>query len=327
MAVRILDGDCREVLKTLSSESVHLVVTSPPFWQQRDYGVDGQIGREATPAEYVRALVGVFREVRRVLRKDGLLFLNIGDTRRRKQLLGIPWRVALALQDDGWMLRQDIVWAKTAHKPERVRDRPTTAHEPLFMFSRGPRYFYDDAAVAVPSKSAQGRPQRRRAEELAAAAGLTPAHLAAIRSVGITDVGKARQTQSGTGRNKANVQTLADEAKVVLKGYYREFLIGDTVNLRSVWTVDATLSDRGHTAMFPPALVEPCIKAGCPVGGTVLDPFLGSGTTAVVAERLGRSCIGIELSPEEAAGARERQVEASPLFTARQALARAEEKP
>lgn len=306
MSVQILDGDCREVLRSLPSESVNLVVTSPPYWQQRDYGIAGQIGQEATPAEYVATVVGVFREVRRVLRKDGLLFLNVGDTRRRKQLLGIPWRVALALQDDGWMLRQDIIWAKTAHKPERVRDRPTTAHEPLFMFSRGPRYFYDDSAVAVPSKSVQGRPQRRRAEELAAAAGLTTAHIAAIRSVGITDVGKARQTQSGTGRNKAEVQALADEAKAVLKGYYREFLIGDTVNLRSVWTVDATLSSGGHTAMFPPALIEPCIKAGCPVGGTVLDPFLGAGTTAAVADRLGRSCIGIELNPEEAAGARAR---------------------
>lgn len=302
--IQIITGDCLTVLTTLPDESVHLIVTSPPYWLLRDYGVAGQLGQEATVSEYVDRLVGVFREARRVLRRDGLMFLNIGDTRRRKQLMGVPWRVALALQDDGWMLRQDIVWAKTAHKPERVRDRPTTAHEPLFMFSRGPRYHYDANAVAMPSRSSQGRPQRKRAEELAAAAGLTPAHFAAIRSAGITDVGKARQTQSGTGRNTAAVQALADEAKAVLKGYYREFLIGDTVNLRSVWTVDATLSSGAHTAMFPPGLIEPCIKAGCPVGGTVLDPFIGAGTTAVVAQRLGRSCIGIEINPVEADVAR-----------------------
>jgi DNA modification methylase len=306
MSVRIIEGDARRVLRTLPESSASLIVTSPPYWQQRDYGVSGQLGQEDTVAEYVAAIVGVFSEARRVLRKDGLLFLNIGDTRRQKRLLGIPWRVALAMQDDGWILRQDIVWAKTAHKPERVRDRPTTAHEPLFMFSKSARYHYDAAAVAVPSKSAQGRPQRRRAEEIAREAGLTPEHIAAIRSVGINDVGKARRTQTGTGRNRPEVQSLADEAKAVLKGYYREFLIGDTVNLRSVWTVESTVHDGSHTAVFPRALIEPCILAGCPVGGTVLDPFIGAGTTAIVAQALGRSCIGIELHPGEAEAARQR---------------------
>lgn len=313
MTTRIIVGDCRAVLRDQLSESANLVVTSPPYWQQRDYGVEGQLGQESTVQEYVSEIVGVFREVRRVLRKDGLLYLNIGDTRRQKRLLGIPWRVALALQDDGWMLRQEIIWAKTAHKPERVQDRPTTAHEPLFMFSRSARYYYDAAAVAVPSRSSQGRPQRLRAEQIAREAGLTPEHIAAIRSVGINDVGKARKTQTGTGRNRPEVQALADEAKSVLKGYYREFLIGDTVNLRSVWTVESTVHDGSHTAVFPRALIEPCILAGCPAGGIVLDPFIGAGTTALVARSLGRSCIGIEINPEEAEVARSR-VKDGPLF-------------
>lgn len=306
MGVRILTGDCRQVLATLPDQSVNCVVTSPPYFRQRDYGVEGQIGWEATPHDFVAELVAVFEEVKRVLRSDGVVFLNLGDSYGTgKQLLGVPWRAAFALQDAGWILRSEIIWNKTAHKPERVKDRPTNSHERLFMLTKSQRYFYDADAVATPSKSSQGRPQRIRAEQLAAEGGLTPEHIAAIRAVGITDVGKARQTQSGTGRNKAAVQALADEAKAVLKGYYREFLIGDTVNLRSVWTVDATLSGGSHTAMFPPGLIEPCIKAGCPVGGTVLDPFIGAGTTATVADRLGRHCTGIELNPMTAQTARD----------------------
>ena len=307
MAVRIINADCREALRSLPGQSVHCCVTSPPYFGLRDYEHADQMGREATPAEYVSALVSVFREVRRALHDDGTLWLNLGDSYgKAKQLLGIPWRVAFAMQDDGWTLRSEVIWSKSAHKPERVRDRPTNSHERLFLFSKGPRYHYDAAAVAVPSASSKGRPQRKRAEQIAAEAGLTDAHFAAIRSVGITDVGKARGTQTGTGRNRPEIQALADEAKTALKGYYREFLIGDTVNLRSVWQVDTTTYPGVHTAVFPLGLVEPCVKAGCPVGGVVLDPFGGAGTVGVVARALGRSAILIELNPKYAAMARAR---------------------
>lgn len=307
MSVNILVGDARKVLSSLATASHNCVVTSPPYFGLRDYGAEGQIGREASPLAYVKSLTFVFRQVHRVLRDDGLLFLNLGDSYGpAKQMLGIPWRVAFAMQDDGWLLRSEIIWSKTAHKPERVRDRPTTSHERFFMFSKGRRYFYDADAVAKPSQSSQGRPQRKRAEAIAAANGLTAEHFAAIRAVGITDVGKSRTTQSGTGRNRAGVQALADEAKRVLKGYYREFLIGDKVNLRTVWTVENSTYPGVHAAVFPPALVEPCIKAGCPIGGVVLDPFAGSGTTGLVADRLGRSATLIEINPAYAAAARDR---------------------
>lgn len=302
--VSILTGDCRAVLPTLPSQSAHCVVTSPPYYGLRDYDHADQIGREATPAAYVDALTGIFRKVRHVLRDDGLLFLNLGDSYAPgKQLLGIPWRVAFAMQDDGWLLRSEIIWSKTFPKPERVKDRPTTSHERFFMFSKGRRYFYDAEAVAVPVKP---RTQRRRAEDIAKNHGLTEAHFAAIRAVGMTQTGKARETQTGTGRNKPEIQALADEAKAVLKGNYHEFLTGEKANLRTVWTVGSSKYPGVHTAVFPPALIEPCIKAGCPVGGTVLDPFGGAGTTALVAAQLGRRAIVIELNPDFARAARDR---------------------
>ena len=291
----------------MESESINVVVTSPPYYHQRDYGHPDQTGLEKTPAEFVTQMVSVFSEVKRLLRHDGLIFLNLGDSYGAgKQLLGIPWRTAFALQDNGWILRSEIIWNKLSAKPERVRDRPSNSHERIFMFSRSARYYYDAAAVALPSKTCSGRSQRIRAEQLALEGGLSREHIAAIRAVGISDTGKSRATQSGTGRNKPEIQELAAEAKRVLKGYYREFITGETVNLRSVWTTASSPSRNAHTAVFPPALIEPCIKAGCPAGGMVLDPFIGSGTTAQVARNLGRSCIGIEVNPDVASDARGR---------------------
>lgn len=308
---RILVGDCRSILPTIESNSVNCCVTSPPYFGLRNYDHPDQIGIEATPAAYVTQIVSVLREVRRVLHEDGTVWLNLGDSYGRgKQLLGIPWRVAFALQDDGWVLRSEIIWAKSAHKPERVRDRPTTAHERLFLLAKSPSYYYNYDAVAVAS-SAATRPQRRRAEELATAAGLTADHLAAIRSGGITDAGKSKETQSGTGRNTESVVKLASEAKAALGGYYREFLIADSVNLRSVWNVPATRYPGIHTAVFPPGLIEPCIKAGCPEGGIVLDPFAGSGTTGIVAAQINRSSILIEINPTYGAAALKRIAGAS----------------
>lgn len=360
----VYQGDCREVMRSLGSESVHCVVTSPPYWGLRDYGTTGQLGLEPTPEEYVANLVDVFREVRRVLRADGTVWLNLGDSYYRdpkrgdqengghaglstgrtaagamqrrasglmaeKNLVGIPWRVALALQADGWILRCDVIWNKPALMPSSVRDRPTRSHEYLFLLTRTGRYWYDADAISEPAadstlarwrqnvggqdgssrvpgktngtmRAAGGphRPQAIRAAQLAADAGLTEAHFAAVRSVGITDTGKATQTQDGTGRNRPEVQALADEAKAALGGYYREFLTADRRNARSVWTIPVQGYEGAHLATFPEALVEPCIKAGCPHDGTVLDPFAGTGTTGRVAQRLSRRAVLIDLNAD-----------------------------
>jgi DNA modification methylase len=385
MTVRILEGDCRDLLRALPDESVHCIVTSPPYFGLRDYGVAGQMGLEQTPAEYIAGMVALFREVWRVLRNDGTLWLNIGDSYastpkgnpgargninggkrdtaetdagscaldksrlpgiKTKDLIGIPWMLAFALRDEGWYLRQDIIWSKPNPMPESIRDRCTKAHEYLFLFSKRPRYYFDADAIAesvadtslarwrqpniaeqtgsdrVPGKTngtmkAVGgleRPQAKRAIELAREAGLTDEHISAIRAVGITDAGKAQSTQSGFGKSDPRQQALADEAKAVLGGYYREFLIAERRNKRSVWTIATQPFKEAHFATFPPALVEPCILAGCPIGGTVLDPFGGAGTTGLVADRLQRDAILIELNPEYAEIARRRIAGDAPLF-------------
>jgi DNA modification methylase len=359
--IRILRGDCRDVLKTLPDESVHCVVTSPPYFGLRDYGVEGQIGLEPTPDEFVAALVGVFREVRRVLRKDGTCWLNLGDSyagatvgdkrpgsgradgivddraqRNRnglgrvngskpKDLIGIPWRVAFALQADGWYLRQDIIWAKPNPMPESVRDRCTKAHEYIFLLAKSERYFYDAEAIA----------------------------------------------EEGSGRTPGNVTYKYDgiPGHETKQGILAQSNVPQMVrNKRSVWTVATQPFKEAHFATFPPDLIEPCIKAGTSekgccsqcgapwvrvtepgevtsVGGgsnmispterigymqarerltkgwqpsctcderltgiekpsnepcTVLDPFGGAGTTGLVADRLGRNALLIELNPEYA---------------------------
>lgn len=378
MSVRIITGDCRDVLRTLPDRSIHCVVTSPPYFGLRDYGVDGQIGLEPTPSEFVAEIVAVFRELRRVLRDDGTLWLNLGDSYsggggfspdtpsnlggakqttqssrlykgrspthglKPKDLIGIPWRVAFALQDDGWYLRQDIIWSKPNPMPESVTDRCTKAHEYLFLLSKSQRYHFDAEAIAervaeasiarlaqdvegqvgstrVPGKTngamkAVGRPQALRAAELARERGLTQAHIDAIRSSGIADAGKALVTTTGAGRNTDEIKRLAAEAKQALGGYYREFLMSGTRNKRSVWEVATMPFKEAHFATFPPALVEPCILAGCPKNGTVLDPFGGAGTTGLVADRLQRDAILIELNPIYAGLARRRITGDAPLF-------------
>jgi len=386
MTVEIKTGDCRDILKSMPDASVNCVVTSPPYFGLRDYGHDSQIGLEPTPAEFVASMVDVFREVRRVLRDDGTLWLNLGDSYagswgaqgrsgqmsdrsiisaqqvaaaakkasrtgsiptgsglKPKDLIGIPWRVAFALQDDGWYLRQDIVWSKPNPMPESVTDRCTKAHEYLFLLSKSQRYYYDAEAIAeqvseasiarlsqdidsqtgsarVPGKTngtmkAVGRPQTKRASEIAREKGLTPAHIEAIRAVGIADTGKALVTTNGAGKNTDAIKQLAAEAKVALGGYYREFLMGGTRNKRSVWEVATQPFKEAHFATFPPKLVEPCILAGCPIGGVVLDPFGGAGTTGLVADRLQRNAILIELNPQYAEMARNRIFNDAPLLS------------
>jgi DNA modification methylase len=326
-------GDCRDTMRAMAADSVKVqtCVTSPPYYGLRDYGHDGQLGLEETPKAYIDAMVEVFRGVRDVLSDDGTLWLNIGDSYGTgKQLMGIPWQLAFALQADGWILRQEIIWHKPNPMPESVRDRCTKAHESMFLLAKSECYFYDVEAVSEavsdtslarwsqagineqrgsdrvpgknngPMKAVGGpqRPQAQRAVELAEAAGLTDEHIAAIRSVGITDAGKAQTTQDGFGKNDPLVQALADEAKVALGGYYREFLIAERRNRRSVWTIPTMPYKGAHFAVFPEALVEPCVLAGSRAGDIVLDPFFGSGTTGQVASRLGRRFIGCELNPE-----------------------------
>ncbi len=322
MTVRIITGDALIELAKLPAESVHCCVTSPPYYGLRDYGVDAQLGLEPTPDAYVAAMVSVFREVRRVLRADGTLWLNIGDsyaavnrgenarprsetlvgmqagsphsdipTRREviagqkssgikpKDLIGIPWMLAFALRADSWYLRQDIIWAKPNPMPESVGDRCTKAHEYLFLLSKSQRYYFDAAAIAEPS--------------------ITPG----LKVGGIGQSWHDHQDDLMRGDRKTAPGT---------NGQHQAFAGGR--NKRSVWTIATAPYAEAHFATFPPALVEPCILAGCPAGGTVLDPFLGSGTTALVADRLGRSAIGIELNPAYAAMARRRIEDDAGLF-------------
>lgn len=291
-----LPGDALAVLRDMESRSIDCCVTSPPYYRQRDYGVDRQIGQEGHVLDYVHRLGDVFNEVHRVLRDEGSLWLNLGDKMIDGELLGVPWLVAFELKARGWTLRMDNVWSKVGGITEPLRKRSTPSHEYIFHFTKtsGRNYFHDAEAVSEPS-AILGRPQRRRAEELFAQHMLTDDHLAAIRAVGMNDAGKAQVTQNSYGRNAADTQRLADEAKAALGGYFREFLTRATKNRRSVWTIAQEPSASSHVAPFPAELARLCISAGCPAGGVVLDPFIGSGTTARVAASLGRRCVGIDL--------------------------------
>ena len=324
--ITIYHGDCREVLPGLPDGSVQCVVTSPPYWGLRSYLDDEhsqkeqEIGLESTPEAYVETMVGVFREVRRVLRDDGTCWINLGDSYARqggdgpgggnrellhmegtqarccvppaglkpKDLVGIPWRLAFALQADGWWLRQDIIeevelycpcgcgyvleeriwrhspdrdiiWSKPNAMPESVTDRCTKAHEYLFLLSKKARYHYDADAIAEPS---------------------------------IT--GDTRKPYGSDGAWYMDGRNKWDEGK----GEQRQNADPSTRNRRSVWTIPTYPCPDAHFATFPPKLIEPCIKAGCPAGGVVLDPFAGSGVTAMVAKNLGCKCISIELNEE-----------------------------
>lgn len=281
-------GDCRATMARLAAEGVQVqtVVTSPPYWGLRNYNIDGQLGLEETPEEYVDNMVDVFNHVWNLLRDDGTLWLNLGDSYynyrpgkqarqgensiagrevaevdsgkrsrkiiglKEKDLVGIPWRVAFALQAAGWYLRMDIVWAKPNPMPESVKDRCTRSHEYVFHLSKKPNYYYDAAAISEPAIYAGD------------------------------DRGARTDNRRGTECNAMNGKT------------------GERRNKRSVWDVSTVPYSGAHFATFPPELIEPCILAGAPPGGIVLDPFFGSGTTGQVAQRLGRQWIGCELNPE-----------------------------
>jgi DNA modification methylase len=325
-------GGALEVAGELTVGGVQTIVTSPPYFGLRDYGHEAQLGAEDTVEEYVADLVAVFHALRPALADDGTLWLNLGDSYAgranagptytgnhqnykkegrvpgrksttaaapTKNLIGVPWRVAFALQDDGWILRSEIIWAKPNPMPESVTDRPTKSHEQIFLLSKRPNYYYNADAIAERvSDRPDARPQRKRAIQIAKAGGLTQEHLTAIRAVGISDVGKALVTTNGAGKNSEEMNRLAAEAKEVLGGYYREFLMGDTRNARDVWIIPTMPFSGAHFAVYPPALIRPCILAGSRPGDTVLDPFSGSGTTGMVALAEGRNYVGIDISTE-----------------------------
>ncbi len=294
-------------MRAMPSQSIHCCVTSPPYYGLRDYGVDGQIGLEETPEAYIARLVEVFREVRRVLKDDGTLWVNIGDSYagnansggsnaneggpavriaglkpkrgegvKQKDLLGIPWMLAFALRADGWYLRSEIIWHKPNPMPESVKDRPTKAHEQIFLLSKSPKYFYDADAVREP---AQNRP-------------FDPT-LKAIKRHGTAWLNNAYAPGASGFGNHPNGR-----------------------NRRSVWTVAPKPYKEAHFATFPPDLIKPCILAGCPEGGTVLDPFGGSGTTAQVAIENRRNAVLIELNIDYVELAQKRLARLAAISTA-----------
>lgn len=337
-------GDVHEVLRRMIVDGVKVntIVTSPPYWGLRDYGHEGQIGRESTFAEFLATMVDVFGLLRQVLADDGTAWVNMGDCYggisgsgvKSKDLVGQPWRLAFALQDAGWWLRQDIIWNKPAPMPESVRDRCTKAHEYIFLLAKSERYYFDFEAFQEPVNGgaharrsleamglkrpgfghgydAEAKPRYKTPQGWAtgATAHTTIAHQiasqhpkAAPKQTGnpldsaYAD-GKSERMGRGAGwraRKLAEAgsgtknNTSMDEALAVMPA---------TRNRRSVWTVASEPYSGAHFATFPTKLIEPCILAGCPAGGVVLDPFFGSGTTGQVAQQLGRKFIGIELNP------------------------------
>ena len=274
----IINRDALYALRELPSESVNCCVTSPPYYGLRDYGLDAQIGREDTPEQYIGRLVEVFRELRRVLKDDGTFWLNIADTYcgsgmkagcKQKDLIGIPWLVALALRGDGWYLRSSIIWHKTNPMPESTRDRPTRCYEYVFLLTKSKKYYYDWQAVAEP---------------------IAPTTAGRLKS-GVSKGNKYNVTVPG--QNQPQKINRPRE-----KGAYADEMISPVRSRRNVWQINTASYRGGHFAAFPPKLAETCILAGCPVGGIVLDPFLGSGTTAAAAKSLDRRYIGIEINPE-----------------------------
>jgi DNA modification methylase len=327
-------GDALTVLKTFPDQSANCVVTSPPYYGLRDYGVDGQLGLESSPRAYVDAMCCLFNEIRRVLRNDGTLWVNIGDSYSAggrgqggdtakqqtnkgtrigevfnrwqvegyapKQLLGIPWRLAFALQDDGWILRSDIIWSKPNPMPESVTDRPTKAHEYVFLFSKSGRYYYNQEAVKEPARD-WGTRDRTDGKYHNEGTGLRP-H---------TGLKGNRKTFRGGGTYTNNGAFINHEVKPnEVPG--NDGQANEYRNRRTVWTIATEPAPFAHFATFPTELIKPMILAGCPKNGVVLDPFMGSGTVALVARQLDRHYVGIDLNPAYVELAEKRLKETDP---------------
>ena len=296
---KILCGDALEILKTLPPCSVNMCVTSPPYYGLRDYGIDRQIGTEDSPDLYIEKLVDVFSEVYRILRKDGTLWINIADSYagsgkggwntplksgisqqlynpksfnmpkkwkgiKAKDMIGIPWSLAFSLRDYGWYLRSDIIWQKSNCMPESVKDRPSKSYEHIFLLAKSKKYYYDYQSIQVPAAQ--------------------------------SSIERAKRAVSNIGKYANGIECQNMQAIFLPRDHSKELTMR---NKRDVWTVSTnSYRSDGHFAMYPEKLIEPCILAGCPIGGVVLDPFFSSGTTGATAKRLGREYIGIELNPE-----------------------------
>lgn len=308
----IYHGDCRTLLKSIETCSINCCITSPPYYGLRDYGVDGQIGLEETPEQYIEQLADVFDEIKRVLRDDGTLWLNIGDSYagsgkgganypdnamkykqgtnagsltanttkpykseeiKPKDMIGIPWMLAFELRRRGWYLRQDIIWAKPNPMPESVTDRCTKSHEYMFLLSKSPHYYFNSEAIAEP---VVGRTAKKLAQNVK----------------NKTRYGGKKYTEDP----KSFYRTKSGNAYE-----YRP-----KRNKRDVWTVSTKPYKLAHFATFPEDLIEPCVLAGCPPEGKVIDPFAGTSTTGVVCERYGREFVGIEINKEYCALGSER---------------------
>ncbi len=263
---QILCGDSRSALRDLPDACVDTIVTSPPYYLQRDYDDPRQVGEEKSPEEYVDSLVQVFEECRRVLRDSGTLWLNLGDKYVNKRLLGMPWRVAFALSDAAWLLRSDIIWHKPNAMPHPVSTRPTTDHEYLFLFSKSEEYYYDADAIREPHVTFSENSKMKG---------------------GRNHFGKRNGTpEAGKNSGNSNLHDARWDQAFHPKGR----------NKRTVWSIALGKFREAHFAVFPPKLIEPCILAGSPAAGVVLDPFFGAGTVGVVATELGRKYIGVELN-------------------------------
>lgn len=297
---RIICGDALETLKNFPDESINCSITSPPYYGLRDYHKKEQIGREKTVEEYLDRLINVFREVRRVLKKDGTCFIVIGDSYagtsskkeqrdpkypkgrngqnpsitqkvlgyKSKDLMGIPWRLAFALREDGWYLRSDIIWHKENAMPEACKDRPTRSYEHIFLLSKSPRYYYDYDSLAEPMKEVSKKRYVR---------------------------GRSKENKYLNENSGAKIQKI-NEARGY--GQYKGDNIPQFRNKRDIWTINTTSFRGNHYAAFPPKLAEICMIAGCPKGGIILDPFIGSGTVGLIALLHNRKYIGIELNAE-----------------------------
>jgi len=363
VSIKILTGDCRTVLATLADNSVNCVVTSPPYFGLRDYGVDGQIGLEENPDAFVAEMVGVFSECRRVLVKDGTLWLNLGDSYasawacsrrnivgngslengkrearsnrlvgglKEKDLIGIPWRVAFALQADGWYLRDAIVWAKPNGMPGSQQDRCTSSYEMIFLMSKSKTYWSDFDAIKTPPRESS---LARTAQDLQAQAGSHRANAGgktngSMKAVGVkassSTLGGGAHGRHSYGENIPAKERRSDKQRGhgrVHAGFNdrwdqmtREGQQSMPVMMRNVWFVPPAQFKEAHYAVMPEEIARRCILAGCPEGGMVLDPFGGAGTTGLVADKLHRNATLIELNPKNVEMARGRLKNDSPLF-------------
>lgn len=328
----ILQGDCLEMVKTLPDNSIDCCITSPPYYGLRDYGVDGQIGLEETPEDYIEKLTSLFREVRRVLKDDGTLWVNIGDSYvakpksnyggigaglndksygtgdsllgykcqsdryksllneyKNKDLIGIPWMLAFALRNDGWYLRQDIIWHKPNPMPESVKDRCTKSHEYIFLLSKSPHYYFDYEAIQEEATGYDGRKDTM--------------HKGSNKYIQECMPGMQKQEMASRAHERWKFKNLQDKGQTTQTMHERraegkQDILYPVRNKRDVWRVPTKPNKEAHFATYPEELIKPCILSGCRQDGVVLDPFFGSGTTGRVALSLNRNYIGVELNPE-----------------------------